>query len=441
LAGAFEIYSTVKTLLSISFCALLGCKTLVAGSASEPQTLLELDRWYEEPPAGQNAAVLYLMDFTAIHISDADYESTNRPIIGKAKLPDSHEPLPAEMKASIAEFVDSNWGAVRFFVQAARQEKSRYPIDLTQGQMTMLPHLSKIKSAAQFLELFALSQAVTNDGAMSSKGILTGLALAQSLDSEPVLISQLVRVACVHITVNGLEQVLNRVLLPPDFLSQLQKVLMSCESREALGIGFTRAWVGERVTGLSSFNMSPEDYLEVPDAATLAEREKLTSEIKIMLAADRRLFESTFAKVLAVRNEPFPSRLNQNVVFLRGSTEATNKQFRLSSMFLPSLGNISSKEAGCLAVLRLAQTAVALEQFRATHDDHYPKSLRDLTPEFLNAVPTDPFDAQNLRYRKEGDGYTLYSVGQNLKDDKGKRLKQPDGDLVFSVMNPPKSKP
>ncbi|NOS72149.1 MAG: hypothetical protein HOP33_19765 [Verrucomicrobia bacterium] len=402
---------------------------------------MELDRWYEEPPAGQNAAVLYLMGFTAMHISHEDYESTNRPIIGTAKLPDVEKPLPVEMKTAIAELTDNNRGAVRFFVQAAKHEQSRYPIDLTQGQMTMLPHLSKIKSAAQLLELFALSQAVTNDAALAGKGILTGLALAQSLDSEPVLISQLVRVACVHIAVNGLEQVLNRVVLPPEFLNRLQKVLQSCEKREALGVGFTRAWVGERVTGLSTFDMSPEDYLKVPDTATPAEREKLTLEIKAILAADKQLFESTFAKVSAIRREPFPLRLNQSDIFLQAVNQATNRQLLLSCMLLPGLGNVSWKEAGCLAWLRLAQTAVALEQFRTANDDHYPKSLRELTPSFLNAIPADPFDGQSLRYRKEGNGYVLYSIGKDIKDDNGKRLKQQDGDLVFSVINPPKSKP
>jgi len=89
----------------------------------------------------------------------------------------------------------------------------------------------------------------------------------------------------------------------------------------------------------------------------------------------------------------------------------------------------------------LAQTAIVLEQFRLAHDGHYPTSLPELRPDFLNPAPADPFDGQNLRYRKEGSGYLLYSIGQNLKDDNGKRLTQPDGDFVFTVINPPKSKP
>jgi hypothetical protein len=353
-------------------------------------------------------------------------------------LPDPHKTLPDGMKTAVAEFIDRNYGAVLFFVQAAKHEQSRYPIDLTQGQATMLPHLAKIKSAAKLLELLVLSHADANEGDMAGKGILTGLALAQSLESEPSLISQLVRVACVKLAVDGLEQSLNRTVLPSETFGALQKSLQAYEKSETSGVGFTRALVAERVIGLSLFNRSPEEYLTVSDKATPAEREKLTLQIKATLAVDRQLFEATFVKASALRSRPFPLR-SRNDIFLQGATQATNQQLLLSSMLLPALDKSSFKEADSLALLRLAQTAVVLEQFRSAHDDHYPKSLRELMPEFLKVVPIDPFDGQNLRYQKEGGGYVLYSIGQNLKDDNGKRLKQPDGDLVFSVTVPPKA--
>jgi hypothetical protein len=110
-------------------------------------------------------------------------------------------------------------------------------------------------------------------------------------------------------------------------------------------------------------------------------------------------------------------------------------------MFFAALNNVAPKEAGSLANLRLAQTAVSLEKFRFAHANRYPESLNQLTPNYLNAVPADPFDGQGLRYRKAGNGYVLYSIGRNLKDDGGKPGIGREGDIVFAVVKPPPSHP
>ena len=82
-------------------------------------------------------------------------------------------------------------------------------------------------------------------------------------------------------------------------------------------------------------------------------------------------------------------------------------------------------------------TAVALEQFRAAHNNRYPASLSELTPKYLDAPLMDPFDGQPLRYRKQDAGYVLYSIGPDLKDDGGKPMNGKGGDIVFTVVTPP----
>jgi len=64
--------------------------------------------------------------------------------------------------------------------------------------------------------------------------------------------------------------------------------------------------------------------------------------------------------------------------------------------------------------------------------------LTALTPVYLTATPLDPFDGQPLRYRKQGDGYVLYSIGSDLNDDSGARKTGKNGDIVFTVVTPPK---
>jgi hypothetical protein len=64
-------------------------------------------------------------------------------------------------------------------------------------------------------------------------------------------------------------------------------------------------------------------------------------------------------------------------------------------------------------------TAVALKRYQLRHGT-YPAELVALTPEFLRRLPLDPMDGQPLRYRINPDGsFLLYSVGQDGQDDGG----------------------
>jgi hypothetical protein len=63
--------------------------------------------------------------------------------------------------------------------------------------------------------------------------------------------------------------------------------------------------------------------------------------------------------------------------------------------------------------------ALALAAYRAEHGGH-PEDLAKLVPKYLKAIPEDPFAEKPLRYRREGSGYVLYSVGPNGQDDDGR---------------------
>ena len=67
----------------------------------------------------------------------------------------------------------------------------------------------------------------------------------------------------------------------------------------------------------------------------------------------------------------------------------------------------------------LAPLAFSLAAYRADHSS-YPAKLRDLVPKYAAEIPTDVFTGSDLHYKPSGDGYLLYSVGPNAKDDGGK---------------------
>jgi hypothetical protein len=72
-----------------------------------------------------------------------------------------------------------------------------------------------------------------------------------------------------------------------------------------------------------------------------------------------------------------------------------------------------------LAIDRAARAALAVERFRRAEQGHLPDTLDALVPRFVEALPRDPFSDGPVRYRQTPDGYVVYSIGTNLRDDQG----------------------
>jgi hypothetical protein len=410
-----------------------------------PQTLAELNAWYVEPPAGQNAATFNLRGIKAMQISGAN-QIANLPVLGKLPPPLPSTPLPAPVKSALVAFVQRNRDALKFFAQGAQYEQSRYPIDLSKGSDTQLPHLMGIKHGMQMAEMSAILDAENNDEKQAADDVLLVLSLARSLKAEPVLISQLVHSAGVLLAVNALEQVVNRTTLPPESLSELSKAFQNMEDYDARGEGFNRAMACERAIHLDLLGNPDKVAKFLRELGTMGATEIPGEQLHRMvehlkqpgsLKAEHDYLETSFQQLLSARKETFPDRLKTADLIQQRATEASNQGLLFCGWNLPSLTGAVRREATCLASLHLALTAVALEQFRAAHDNRYPTALSELTPNDLGATLMDPFDGQPLRYQKQGAGYVLYSIGSDLKDDGGKPMNGKGGDIVFTVVTPP----
>lgn len=93
----------------------------------------------------------------------------------------------------------------------------------------------------------------------------------------------------------------------------------------------------------------------------------------------------------------------------------------LLGLFLPPLSRVADAEDSAAMRSELNRLAFALAAYRADHGS-YPAKLAHLKPKYLTEVPKDIFIDAALHYTRQGDGYLLYSVGRNEKDDGGKGL-------------------
>lgn len=71
-----------------------------------------------------------------------------------------------------------------------------------------------------------------------------------------------------------------------------------------------------------------------------------------------------------------------------------------------------------LAYARCLEALIGVEMYRREHG-RIPKSPEELSRELFPQKLLDPFDGRQLRYLVEDSGVTVYSVGENLRDDGG----------------------
>ena len=102
-----------------------------------------------------------------------------------------------------------------------------------------------------------------------------------------------------------------------------------------------------------------------------------------------------------------------------------------AAVSVSNFGKVWQTTARNQTLLNEAMVACALERFRLAHGS-YPGTLDELAPRFITSLPHDIIGGEPLRYRRVdepvslgGDkstrknGYVLYSVGWNEKDDSG----------------------
>jgi hypothetical protein len=118
--------------------------------------------------------------------------------------------------------------------------------------------------------------------------------------------------------------------------------------------------------------------------------------------------------------------------------QSTSQIHILLHAIMPALSRITTINLRNIAQLRTARLALAIERYRLAAG-RLPEALTELVPSYLDAVPADPFDGKEMRYKKLETGFVVYSIGEDLSDDGGKekpprRTKEsPNWDVTFIV--------
>ncbi len=384
--------------------------------AGYPVTLEELDSWYEYPPPGEpNAADVYLEAFLRL-VAPSEEQSKLLPLVGTAESPLRAESLSDEMKKAIAKHLAANKEALELLHKAASIEHCRYPVDLTVGLGALSP-LRGMRGAARLLVLQAILQAENGEADRASRSLSSLMSMARSLDRNPGLISQLMRITCRYWWTYTLEHVLSRISLNDP---QLQNTAIALRNEEQADC-MLRAMVGVRCAE-SALYASP--YEDIRSGAGFPLPEPLW--LVYMAAGLREMDHLTYldfaGEIVRVCEMP----VNQRAQALRKRQRRYEHWERstpdlyclLTKILAPSVDRSVEIDVLSIGRLRAARTGLAVERYRLD-ERKLPEALGELVPGYMEAIPEDPFDGKPLRYKKLQKSYIVYSIGPDGVDDGG----------------------
>ena len=316
--------------------------------------------------------------------------------------------------------------------QAGRLTDSRFPLeyDTENPVAMMLPHLLNLKRCAQVLQLRALAELENGQSDQALGDVKLMLRLADSIRTEPILISQLVRAAIVNLALQpvweGLWQhkwsdaelgELDQALAEVNFLAgyklSMRGEMVLCQA----GVFDYLRHHPDQYASLSGDNNDP--YWPGSWIRFLARLLPSGWLYQNQLRCARPMVEHYLPAVDASGQMVSPSKVKAADEAVAAQTRRPNAFNLGQRLLLPALGTAALRFAHAQSVVDLASVAIALERYRFAHGE-YPDSLDALAPQFIAKVPHDVINGQPLRYRREADGrFVLYSVGWNETDDSG----------------------
>jgi hypothetical protein len=364
-------------------------------AAGLPTDGKELNQWYAGVPDSENAAVVMAEAFALLRkFPDQNTDWDASPSL------DRREQWTDEARKLVIEYVAMNSNALDLARKAVQRPRCRYPADFSGGlEPTGLSHLAGLKRLARTFASRAALAAEASRTQECAEDIGLILQLAHTLDREPGGVSQLTRNAILSIAGLVIERVLNATTLDENSADWLLVGFSNAAGTNSLWVAFN----GERAVVAQFFQ---EHWYYVG-------RNDLNYYFSAM-QSNMALSASGPPASLALTNPAYQYR-----------ELAIGRKLVWSATFLELLTHLVVKDATTQTRIRLAQVALAVERFRRVRG-RLPESLTELAPEFIAAIPADPFDCAPLRYRRLEKGYLVSSIGADGHDDGGReRPKSP----------------
>ena len=308
--------------------------------------------------------------------------------LGRFGTTNDTENMPAELRA----FVEANREAIQFAARIPTRSKASWDVDHAGGGA--IPLLQG-RNLSNLLYLNAMLELEARRPDEAARTIAIGLAASSSLNNEPQLIAQLVRIAMAERHFVALERLLKRSAPSKAALEDLARWLKENRADPSrIGLESELAYASTTMTQMES---GRSDL-----GASYFPGSRLTLRIIrpfVRLAHVRYL--RNMASLMANQAGPRP----------RPAWEAptTSPWSPLDAFVMTSLAGLArTVQTGddYMSMLGAAEIAVALRRYKLDHAS-YPADLSALTPLYLDRLPINPYTGAVPVYARDGEGFTL----------------------------------
>ena len=327
---------------------------------------------------------------------------------------------------------DADFAAI---AQALHRPSARYPVRWSDGFNALLPHLARLKGLQQWIELRTRARLAQGDVEGAFEDARTALRLADVEREEPLLISQLVRIAQQAIVARTIDFGIRSHQWTEPQLKEFQAhftesgmlsaIANSFEGERALGLSTMDAWcsrpteIGKTLPDQVPIVMLPAvGGVRIPGTVGLIRHNQasLATYYSLLIRSTRATQDAGFHNGFHQELKTLETKMDTS---LKALTSSSNPYNTLTRLLAPAVTKAVAKSVRAEQRARLTATACAVERFHWQHGS-YPAVLNDLVPTFLSEVPLDIMDRKPLRYRKNADDtFILWSVGDNGVDDGG----------------------
>jgi hypothetical protein len=405
-------------------------------AAGLPTSGAELNAYYPAVPDNENAALVMTQAFALLR----NYPDSRSNEVARFKIPPRGQLLNAAQKQLLAGYVEMNSDALSKVREAVKFPKSRYLVDLTLNADALLPHLPNLQKVSAIVSFATMLELQAQDGKQAAGLIFLQIALSHTLDTEPLLISQMDRAKSVSSASQLVELGLNTTTFDEEALLRFAADFGQINKSGRSALGF----IGDQAMLLPYFQANWSEILHIMWASDL--RPSLSIGIRGrfgwltgLFDQDELFYLTTMQTAIDEAKLPFPGGLSSYYEIYETAVKGQQAGYILGPGLLNGMRNALPREAETSAQIRVAITGIAIERFRLAHE-RLPERLDALVPQFFSAVPVDPFDGQPLRYHRLEKGYVIYSVGRDGHDNNGrerpsdtKSSDKTEYDITFTV--------
>ena len=374
-------------------------------AAGEPLTQGELQALLPAIPPERNATQLWLDGFAVNDQVDMT-RFGKLPFVGSWQR---HRLAPGTEWTELAlaeEFLAGRVEALKLFHEAAELGGAARLVALQDRRnWRMNFDTAAPRRAAQALMVEAHVHAHKGQVGRTVTSLQAALAVGRACDGSPVRFTHQVKRAIDAVATDQLLLwLLPHVPFTDAQLAGFQSTLRAIDPRRE----HLHALLGERVRAIRTLR-NPALLVRRPQG--IIQR----AAIDLSGAASLPHYLETMSEAIAATKLPWAEALEKAKQIEKRESPIPEYD-RLGETLMPFIELGFRTAASRAARIRLADLALAVERYRLANG-RLPKVIDDLTPDFIPSVPLDPYTDEPLHYRPTDDGFVIYSVDPDRKDD------------------------